>query len=162
MALADGHTAYSHWLSKCILRLSWKAATELSNVWRVWDACYVSKNLHTFWQQLFTVINVYTATDDVLHGKVGKIVFFNLTLLLICAKISALYSHSCRLCSDILSGCWFCLLVAGTNLKRLETTAVYDPKTEEFVLHSPTVTACKWWPGGRKCDTCADIIKVEG
>jgi len=25
---------------------------------------------------LFTVINVYTATDDVLHGKVGKIVFF--------------------------------------------------------------------------------------
>ncbi|KAI6200235.1 Acyl-CoA oxidase dehydrogenase and Acyl-CoA oxidase domain containing protein [Aphelenchoides besseyi] len=29
----------------------------------------------------------------------------------------------------------------GTNLSRLETTSTYDPKTEEFVLHSPTITA---------------------
>jgi acyl-CoA oxidase len=35
----------------------------------------------------------------------------------------------------------------GTNLKKLETTATYDPKTEEFVLHSPTITSTKWWPG---------------
>jgi len=35
----------------------------------------------------------------------------------------------------------------GTNLKKLETTATYDPKTEQFVLNSPTVTSTKWWPG---------------
>lgn len=35
----------------------------------------------------------------------------------------------------------------GTNLARLETTATYDPKAEEFILHSPTLTATKWWPG---------------
>ncbi|KAE9416436.1 hypothetical protein Angca_009133 [Angiostrongylus cantonensis] len=35
----------------------------------------------------------------------------------------------------------------GTNLKNLETTATYDPKTEQFVLHSPTITSTKWWPG---------------
>jgi acyl-CoA oxidase len=35
----------------------------------------------------------------------------------------------------------------GTNLKKLETTATYDPQTQEFVLHSPTVTATKWLPG---------------
>ncbi|CAD5231241.1 unnamed protein product [Bursaphelenchus okinawaensis] len=35
----------------------------------------------------------------------------------------------------------------GTNLKKLETTAVYDEKTEEFVLNTPTITATKWWPG---------------
>ncbi|XP_052748854.1 probable peroxisomal acyl-coenzyme A oxidase 1 [Galleria mellonella] len=36
----------------------------------------------------------------------------------------------------------------GTFIRGLETTATYDPATEEFVLHSPTLTAYKWWPGG--------------
>ncbi|CAL4062320.1 unnamed protein product, partial [Meganyctiphanes norvegica] len=36
----------------------------------------------------------------------------------------------------------------GTFLRGLETTATYDPTSEEFVLHSPTITATKWWPGG--------------
>ncbi|XP_038051803.1 peroxisomal acyl-coenzyme A oxidase 1-like isoform X1 [Patiria miniata] len=35
----------------------------------------------------------------------------------------------------------------GTFLRGLETTATYDPSTEEFVMHSPTLTAMKWWPG---------------
>ncbi|XP_067403689.1 peroxisomal acyl-coenzyme A oxidase 1 isoform X2 [Emydura macquarii macquarii] len=36
----------------------------------------------------------------------------------------------------------------GTHLRGLETTATYDPATKEFILHSPTVTSIKWWPGG--------------
>ncbi|XP_020921674.1 peroxisomal acyl-coenzyme A oxidase 1 isoform X1 [Sus scrofa] len=36
----------------------------------------------------------------------------------------------------------------GTHLRGLETTATYDPATEEFILNSPTVTSIKWWPGG--------------
>lgn len=36
----------------------------------------------------------------------------------------------------------------GTNVRGLETTATYDPRSEEFVLHSPTLTSLKWWPGG--------------
>ncbi|KAJ8020869.1 Peroxisomal acyl-coenzyme A oxidase 1 [Holothuria leucospilota] len=35
----------------------------------------------------------------------------------------------------------------GTFLRGLETTATYDPSTQEFVLHSPTLTSMKWWPG---------------
>ncbi|PIK44722.1 putative peroxisomal acyl-coenzyme A oxidase 1 isoform X3 [Apostichopus japonicus] len=35
----------------------------------------------------------------------------------------------------------------GTYLRGLETTATYDPSTQEFVLHSPTLTSMKWWPG---------------
>lgn len=36
----------------------------------------------------------------------------------------------------------------GTFIRGLETTATYDPQTQEFVLNSPTLTAYKWWPGG--------------
>lgn len=41
-------------------------------------------------------------------------------------------------------------LPLGTHLRGLETTATYDPATQEFVLNSPTVSSIKWWPGGRK------------
>lgn len=36
----------------------------------------------------------------------------------------------------------------GTYIRGLETTATYDPKTQEFILNSPTLTSYKWWPGG--------------
>ncbi|KAJ8735313.1 hypothetical protein PYW07_006933 [Mythimna separata] len=36
----------------------------------------------------------------------------------------------------------------GTFIRGLETTATYDPETEEFVLHSPTLSSYKWWAGG--------------
>ena len=32
----------------------------------------------------------------------------------------------------------------GTFIRGLETTATYDPQSEEFILHSPTITAYKW------------------
>ncbi|XP_022867012.1 peroxisomal acyl-coenzyme A oxidase 1-like [Olea europaea var. sylvestris] len=36
----------------------------------------------------------------------------------------------------------------GSNVQGLETTATFNPKTDEFILHSPTLTSSKWWPGG--------------
>ncbi|KAJ6701178.1 ELECTRON TRANSPORT OXIDOREDUCTASE [Salix koriyanagi] len=36
----------------------------------------------------------------------------------------------------------------GSNVQGLETTATFDPDTDEFVIHSPTLTSSKWWPGG--------------
>jgi len=35
----------------------------------------------------------------------------------------------------------------GSNVKGIELEARYDPKTKEFILHSPTLTASKWWNG---------------
>ncbi|XP_065897934.1 peroxisomal acyl-coenzyme A oxidase 1-like [Dysidea avara] len=35
----------------------------------------------------------------------------------------------------------------GTFIRGLETTATYDPKTQQFDMHSPTLTSMKWWPG---------------
>lgn len=42
----------------------------------------------------------------------------------------------------------------GTNLSKLETTATYGQKTSEFVLHTPTISGAKWWPGslGKFCN----------
>lgn len=35
----------------------------------------------------------------------------------------------------------------GSNVRGLELEARWDPRTKEFVLHSPTLTASKWWNG---------------
>jgi acyl-CoA oxidase len=35
----------------------------------------------------------------------------------------------------------------GSNVRGLETTATYDPATKEFIIHSPTITASKFWIG---------------
>lgn len=35
----------------------------------------------------------------------------------------------------------------GSNLRGLETTAHYDPQTEEFIINTPTDTATKWSVG---------------
>ena len=36
----------------------------------------------------------------------------------------------------------------GSNVRGIQTTAVYDPKTEEFVINTPNDTAMKFWIGG--------------
>ncbi len=35
----------------------------------------------------------------------------------------------------------------GSNVAQLETTATLDLKTDEFIIHSPTLTSIKYWPG---------------
>jgi acyl-CoA oxidase len=36
----------------------------------------------------------------------------------------------------------------GSNVAGLETTATFDELTDEFLVHTPTLTATKWWIGG--------------
>jgi len=35
----------------------------------------------------------------------------------------------------------------GSNVGGLETTAKLDTKTDEWIIHSPTITSTKFWPG---------------
>ncbi|OCT53231.1 Peroxisomal acyl-coenzyme A oxidase 1 [Cladophialophora carrionii] len=35
----------------------------------------------------------------------------------------------------------------GSNVKGIECQAKWDPQTKEFIIHSPTITASKWWNG---------------
>ncbi|XP_053381781.1 peroxisomal acyl-coenzyme A oxidase 1-like [Mercenaria mercenaria] len=45
----------------------------------------------------------------------------------------------------------------GTFIRGLETTATYDPKTEEFVVNSPTVSSIKYWPAALG-NTCNHVV----
>lgn len=36
----------------------------------------------------------------------------------------------------------------GTYVRGLETTATFDVHSDSFILHTPTLSATKWWPGG--------------
>lgn len=36
----------------------------------------------------------------------------------------------------------------GSNVAGLETTAHFDKENDQFIIHSPTLTATKWWIGG--------------
>lgn len=47
----------------------------------------------------------------------------------------------------------------GTFIRGLEARADYDPKTQEFVLNSPTLTSYKWWPGG--CNVYYGVLLVQ-
>ena len=35
----------------------------------------------------------------------------------------------------------------GSDVAALQTTATFDVKTDEFILHTPCLEATKWWPG---------------
>lgn len=35
----------------------------------------------------------------------------------------------------------------GSNVAGLETTATFDREKDQIVIHSPTITATKMWPG---------------
>jgi len=35
----------------------------------------------------------------------------------------------------------------GSFVQGLETTATFDPDSDEFIINSPTITSTKFWPG---------------
>jgi acyl-CoA oxidase len=35
----------------------------------------------------------------------------------------------------------------GSNVRGIECTATWDPQSKKFIIHSPTITASKWWNG---------------
>ena len=49
----------------------------------------------------------------------------------------------------------------GTYVRGLETTATYDSKTQEFVIHSPTLTSTKWWPGATGVNATHGIVAAR-
>lgn len=79
----------------------------------------------------------------VLFFLTNHLIILFLIILFFC-PIDVSFLHMCLVRFDSL------VSHLGTHLRGLETTATYDPATQEFVLNSPTVSSIKWWPGGRK------------
>ena len=51
-------------------------------------------------------------------------------------------------CSQVV-GCYAQTELAhGSNVRGLQTTATFIPETDEIEVHTPTLDAAKWWPGG--------------
>lgn len=49
----------------------------------------------------------------------------------------------------------------GSEVSRLETTATYLPETEEFEIHSPTLTSTKWWVGGLAKTATHAVVQAQ-
>ncbi|BFZ56901.1 fatty-acyl coenzyme A oxidase [Savitreella phatthalungensis] len=59
-------------------------------------------------------------------------------------------------------GC-FCMteLGHGSNVQALETTATFDQDTDEFVIHTPSLTATKWWIGGAAHSATHSVVFAQ-
>lgn len=53
-------------------------------------------------------------------------------------------------------------LGTGSDVQNLQTMAVFDPKTQEFVFHTPNTASIKWWPGdlGLACSHAAVFARL--
>ncbi|KAF8068739.1 hypothetical protein FPV67DRAFT_1414516 [Lyophyllum atratum] len=49
----------------------------------------------------------------------------------------------------------------GTFVRGLETTATFDQQADEFIIHSPTITSTKYWPGGIGYSTSHAIVMAR-
>ncbi|KAG0941748.1 hypothetical protein G6F57_006099 [Rhizopus arrhizus] len=49
----------------------------------------------------------------------------------------------------------------GSNVAGLRTVAVFDAKTDEFIIHSPDLTAAKWWVGGLGVASTHAVVQAQ-
>ncbi|KAI9480635.1 MAG: acyl-CoA dehydrogenase/oxidase C-terminal [Benjaminiella poitrasii] len=49
----------------------------------------------------------------------------------------------------------------GSNVFGLKTTATFDNQTDEFVIHSPDLTATKWWIGGLGIASTHAVVQAQ-
>lgn len=49
----------------------------------------------------------------------------------------------------------------GSNVAQLETTATYIPQSDEFEIHSPTMTSTKWWIGALGKTATHGVIQAQ-
>jgi acyl-CoA oxidase len=49
----------------------------------------------------------------------------------------------------------------GSFVRRLETTAIFDEKTDEFIIHPPNVSSTKSWATGLAFSTTNSVVTAQ-
>jgi len=49
----------------------------------------------------------------------------------------------------------------GTQVRGIETTATFDRDADEFVIHSPTLSSTKYWPGALGCASTHTLLMAS-
>ncbi|KAL4243883.1 Acyl-coenzyme A oxidase [Abortiporus biennis] len=49
----------------------------------------------------------------------------------------------------------------GSNVAALETTAIFIPETQQFEIHSPTLTSTKWWIGSLGLTSTHGVLQAK-
>ena len=104
---------------------------------------------------LLKTFNLMKPCSEYVFRTCFEIPFFKHFFKIVCTV--TVYFTKCHL--SILSKL---IMLKGTFVRGLETTATYDKTTQEFVIHSPSLSACKWWPGNCTYVYFKDVKKIIG
>jgi len=111
---------------------------------RMMNRIFELERIHNWSKEEYEI--AVSVLDDPLPLNLHDMAFqpiFNLQ-----ASPSLLSSYSHLVSTHQILGCYMQTeLGHGTNVQRLETTSTFIPETQEFEIHSPTMTSRKWWIG---------------
>ncbi|KAK7029744.1 acyl-coenzyme A oxidase [Favolaschia claudopus] len=114
---------------------------------------YELKEIHKWTQEDMTI--ALSVMDEGLAISFEPVIDLQATPDLL-SKYSALVANKGIL------GCYLQTeLGHGSNVNKLETTATYLPQTQEFEIHSPTLTSTKWWIGALGKTATHGVIQAK-
>lgn len=111
------------------------------------------------WSELETR-TAFAALDEQLPIALHNVAFQPVFMLQ--AGPTLLKKYASLISTRAILGCYLQTeLGHGTGVSQLETTATFLPLTQEFEIHSPTLTSTKWWIGALGKTSTHGVIQAK-